>query len=110
MHHTPKYHQASHIIFVSVFVFVFVFAQGEVDTHHMPKYQQASHIIFVSVFVSVFVFAQGEVEAHHMPKYQQASRMAPSSAPPGRGSQGCQQNLSSKFNLRGEQAFCQNKN
>ena len=41
--------------------------------------------------------SQCEVEAYHMPRYQPASHMAPSSAPPGKGIQGCQQNLSHKF-------------
>ena len=38
-----------------------------------------------------------DIEAHHMPKYQQASHTAPFSAPPGRGNQGCQQNLRRKW-------------
>ena len=55
-------------------------------------YQQALCLFIISNRNVMLI-----VETHHMPRYQPASHMAPSSAPPGKGIQGCQQNLSYKF-------------
>ena len=87
------------------FVFVFLIVMFIIEAHQflmiicydVDRQTYSLHAQISTDFLSLSMWLIAE--AHHMPKYQQASHRAPSSAPPGRGNQGCRQNLSSKFHL-----------